>query len=102
MLKYVNGAHLFAMCQLLISSFAICAFAYFALNSTGIAFLLSIAYCIFLNMFDLDKNLSAISIFPASKERTGFSLIHILLVFLAGIVLHVVGTFLSKVKASYK
>lgn len=95
MLKYLNGAHLFA----------ICAFAYFisfALDSAGIAFLLSIAYCIFLNMFDLDKNLSAISIFPASKEITGLSLLHILLVFLAGIVLPVVGTFLSKVKSSYK
>lgn len=102
--NFIFSNHFFIMIQLLICSFTMCSFAFFVsllFNSTGIALLLSVTYCIFLNLFDLDNVLSFISIFPNTFEINMESLIHIVCVFLVGIIFNASGYLISKFKKLY-
>ncbi len=97
--------HYFIMVQLIVSSFALCSFAYFVsfvLKSTGIALLLSIVYSMSLNVLDLDRNLAVISIFPQTFEITESSLLHVLFVFVFGVIMYFLGLLVSKIKLPYK
>ena len=101
----IFGGHYFATLQLIISSFAMTGFAYFisfAFKSTGVAFLFCIVYSITLNVFDRDRHFSSISVFPETREVTQLSVVHIVLVVVAGVVLFSAGFLVSKVRKSYK
>lgn len=95
----------FVIVQLLVSSFALCSFVYFvsfALKSTGVALLLSIVYSMFLNVFDLDKKLVVISIFPQTTQITKSSLLNVFFVFVLGVIMYLLGLLISKNKLVYK
>ncbi len=80
----VFGEHLFVVLQIAVSCFTMCALAYFisfALRSTGVALLFSIAYGVFLNLFDLDRNLAGVSLFAQTKELTNISMLRLALTF---------------------